>query len=267
MIDVDSQPKVLNTQGLSYAYKKKTVLHDVTFELQAGEVLGVVGPNGAGKSTLIKLLTRVLEPSSGSITLNKKDIREFSRLELARHLAVVPQSSDLPSDYHVFDLVMMGRTPHLGFLSRESKEDTNLIERVMQRTDTWMFKNRFARELSGGERQRVVLARALAQEPRFLLLDEPTNHLDLKYQVEVLSLVKQEVARGLGALVVLHDLNLAARLCDRLLVLSEGHIAAQGNPGDILKKELLERIYQTKVDVSIQQGLLVILPDLKKWEG
>ncbi len=267
MIDVDSQSKVLNIQGLNYAYKKKTVLHDVTFEVQAGEVLGIVGPNGAGKSTVIKLLTRVLEPASGSITLNKKKIKEMSRLELARHLAVVPQSSELPSDYRVFDLVMMGRTPHLGFLSRESKEDINLIERVMQRTDTWIFKDRFASQLSGGERQRVVLARALAQEPSFLLLDEPTNHLDLKYQVEVLRLVQQEVSRGLGALVVLHDLNLAARMCDRILVLHQGQVVAQGKPQEVLNKELLERVYQTSVSVQMQQGIPVIMPDLKRWES
>jgi iron complex transport system ATP-binding protein len=233
---------------LSFAYKKTRVLENVSFELHPREILGVVGPNGAGKSTLIKLLTRVLEPTSGNIQINKAT-QSLSRLELAKHLAVVPQSSELPNDYKVFDLVMMGRTPHLGFLSRETKQDSEIVERVMQRTDTWQFRNRLASDLSGGERQRVVLARALAQEPQFLLLDEPTNHLDLKYQVEVLSLVRQEVLRGLGALLVLHDLNAAARICDRLLVMEQGRIVANGKPKDVLTKALLERVYQTPVGV------------------
>jgi iron complex transport system ATP-binding protein len=254
---------MLSVQGLNYAYKKKIVLHDVSFELKAGEVLGVVGPNGAGKSTVIKLLTRVLEPTSGSILLNGKDVQHISSLELARSLAVVPQSSELPSDYGVHDLVMMGRTPHLGFLAQETKYDLELVQKVMQRTDTWQFRDRQADQLSGGERQRVVLARALAQEPTFLLLDEPTNHLDLKYQIDVLTLVRQEVASGLGALVVLHDLNLAARMCDRLLVLHQGMIVAQGHPNEVLTRAVLERVYQTAVDVTFNQGFATILPRIQ----
>jgi iron complex transport system ATP-binding protein len=254
---------MLKIQHLNYAYKKKPVLHDVCFELSAGEVLGVVGPNGAGKSTIIKLLTRVLDTSSGTVLLNDKDVKTLSRLELARSLAVVPQSSDLPADYRVHDLVMMGRTPHLGFLAQESKHDLELVQTVMQRTDTWQFRDRHAHQLSGGERQRVVLARALAQEPSFLLLDEPTNHLDLKYQVDVLSLVRREVASGIGALVVLHDLNLSARMCDRLLVLHGGSIVAQGQPQQVLTREILERVYQTSVDVTFNQGFPTILPCLQ----
>jgi iron complex transport system ATP-binding protein len=264
MTEVERQTKTLTIQDLSYAYKKKPVLHEVNFELHAGEILGVVGPNGAGKSTLIKLLSRVFEPMAGRITLNQKNIQETSRLELARCLAVVPQSSDLPSEYRVHDLVMMGRTPHLGFLSPETRHDGAVVEEIMKRTDIWMFKDRFASQLSGGERQRMILARALAQEPMFLLLDEPTNHLDLKYQVEVLRLVQHEVARGLGALVVLHDLNLAVRLCDRVLVLHQGQIVAEGKPQEVLKRDLLERVYQTSIEISLHQGLPTILPQIER---
>jgi iron complex transport system ATP-binding protein len=258
---------MIRIQHLYYAYKYKPVLQDVSFDIHAGQVLGVVGPNGAGKSTLIKLLTRVLSPSSGIITLEGKNIQSFSRLELAKHLAVVPQSSELPLDYAVFDLVMMGRTPHLGFLSSETKHDVERVESVMKRTDTLQFRDRLSEQLSGGERQRVMLARALAQEPQFLLLDEPTNHLDLKYQVEVLGLVKQEVTRGLGALVVLHDLNLAARVCNRMVLLHQGKVVAMGQPSDVLKQGLLERIYQTKIDVSTNQGTLTVLPAIESWES
>jgi iron complex transport system ATP-binding protein len=245
---------MLEVRGLEFSYGKKKILHDISFTLSTKEIVGVVGPNGAGKSTLIKLLTKVLTPSSGEVLLKGQLIGKIGRLGLARHLAVVPQSGELPSDYYVYDLVMMGRTPHLGFLARESKRDHDLVQSVMQRTDTWQFRDRFASDLSGGEKQRVVLARALVQEPSYLLLDEPTNHLDLKYQIEVLSLVRQEVQNGLGALVVLHDLNLAARLCDHLLVMQRGCIVAKGRPNEILTESLLSNVYGTDVSVLQQVG-------------
>ena len=253
---------MLQASSLSFSYGKKRILQDVSLELRPREVVGIVGPNGAGKSTLIKLLTKLLVPSSGTITLNDQDVQKLGRLGLARHLAVLPQGGDLPTDYHVYDLVMMGRTPHLGFLARESKRDHDLVQRVMQRTDVWQFRERFASDLSGGEKQRVLLAKALAQEPAYLLLDEPTNHLDLKYQVEVLSLVRQEVERGLGALVVLHDLNLTARVCDRLLVLQQGSVVAKGKPNEILTESLLATVYGTNVRVVQVDSSPIIVPNL-----
>ncbi len=254
---------MLETSSLTSAYGEKKILQDVSFVLRPQEIVGVIGPNGAGKSTLIKLLTKVLTPSSGEILLHGHSVKKLSRLELARQLAVVSQSGELPSDYRVYDLVMMGRTPHLGFLARESKRDHDLVQRVMQRTDTWQFRDRFATDLSGGERQRVVLARALVQEPSYLLLDEPTNHLDLKYQIEVLSLVRQEVRSGLGALVVLHDLNLAMRLCDRLLVMQQGSIVAAGKPSDVLTETLVATVYGASVSIlqDANNGS-VIVPNL-----
>jgi iron complex transport system ATP-binding protein len=253
---------MLEVKGLEFAYGKKKILRDVSFTLQPKEIVGVVGPNGAGKSTLIKLLTKVLTPSSGQILLGGQSANKISRLELARHLAVVPQSGDLPTDYRVYDLVMMGRTPHLGFLARESQRDHDLVQRIMQRTDTWQFRDRFASDLSGGEKQRVVLARALVQEPSYLLLDEPTNHLDLKYQIEVLSMVRQEVAQGLGALVVLHDLNLAVRLCDRLLVMQQGEVVAEGKPSEILSESLVANVYGASVSILQDAKGSVIVPNL-----
>jgi iron complex transport system ATP-binding protein len=253
---------MVQATGLSFAYGKKKILQDVSLELRPREVVGVVGPNGAGKSTLIKLLTKLLSPSSGSVKLNGQDIQKLGRLGLARQLAVLPQGGDLPTDYRVYDLVMMGRTPHLGFLAREGKRDLEIVQNVMQRTDTWQFRERFASNLSGGEKQRVLLAKALVQEPSYLLLDEPTNHLDLKYQVEVLSLVRQEVERGLGALVVLHDLNLAARVCDRLLVLQQGSVVAEGKPNEILTESLLANVYGANVRVLQVDSSPVIVPNL-----
>ena len=249
---------------MSFRYGEKEVLRNLSFSLQKGEVLGVVGPNGAGKSTLIGLLTRLLKPAGGEVRVFGKRIQEVGRLGLARALAVVPQGGPLPETFRVRDLVMMGRTPHLGFLAPETQKDVDVAEAAMRRTDTWGFRDRAVGSLSGGERQRVLLARALTQEPAFLLLDEPTNHLDLKYQVEVLRFVKREVARGLGVLIVLHDLNLAARVCDRVLVLQRGACAALGRPRDVLTKARLEEVYGADLSVFAQPGTdaPVVLPEL-----
>lgn len=249
---------------LSFAYGTHQVIRELELELSPGEVLGVVGPNGAGKSTLINLLTRILMPSHGTISLDGGSIKRMSRLELARRVAVVPQAGDLPGAFRVIELVMMGRTPHLGFLASETPHDLDVVEKAMRRTDVWAFRERHVGELSGGERQRVLLARALAQEPTYLLLDEPTNHLDLRYQSEVLRFTRREVARGVGALVVLHDLNLAARVCDRVMVLHQGRCVAAGTPPEVLTEALIRQIYNADTDVFLhpQSGLPVILPRL-----
>lgn len=254
----------LEVRGLGFAYGRRRVLDNLSFTLAPGEVLGLVGPNGAGKSTVIRLLTRLLVPSGGRVVVDGQGAARLPRRALARALAVVPQGGELPPDFRVYDLVLMGRAPHLGLLAAEGEEDHERAAAVMRRTDTWRYRDRLAGELSGGERQRVLLARALVQEPRYLLLDEPTSHLDLKYQAEVLSLTRLEVRRGLGALVVLHDLNLAARVCDRVLVLKDGRLVAEGPPDRVLTGELVERVYGTRADVFAQPetGRPVILPRL-----
>ncbi len=255
---------MIEVSNLHFRYDQKEVVKDLSFSLQKGEVLGVVGPNGVGKSTLIGLLTRLLKPARGEVRVFGKKIQEVGRLELARLTAVVPQGSDLPESFRVQEVVMMGRTPHLGFLASETQKDVDIAEAAMRRTDVWKFRDRTVGSLSGGERQRVLLARALTQEPQFLLLDEPTSHLDLKYQVEVLRFVKREVARGLGALIVLHDLNLAARVCDRVLVMQRGACAALGDPEDVLTKERLEEVYGADLSVFTQPdtNVPVVLPKL-----
>jgi len=254
----------LRVRGLSFGYGAKRVVDDLSFEVSAGEVVGLVGPNGAGKSTVIKLLTKVLKAQAGEVEVDGKDFREVSRLELARKLAVVPQLSDLPEAFSAFEIVMMGRTPHLGFFSAETEDDFERVEAAMRRTETWQFKDRSVSELSGGERQRVLLARALAQEPKYLLLDEPTNHLDLRYQIEVLRFTRCEVSRGLGALVVLHDLNLAARICERLIVMHRGCLVAEGEPAQVLSENLIREVYGAEVDLFVQpsSNFPVIMPSV-----
>ena len=251
-------------EGLNFSYGQNRVLNQLSFKLEPAEIIGVVGPNGAGKSTLIKLLTRILKPGSGKILIDKQDIKTYSRLKLAQKLAVVPQSTDLPEAFSAQEIVMMGRTPHLGFLHGETQKDLDIVECTMRRTDVWKFANRMIDSLSGGEKQRVLLARALAQEPSYLLLDEPTNHLDLRYQIEVLRYLQAEVKKGLGALIVLHDLNLAARSCDRILVLHQGKLVAEGPAQDVLTEKLIQEVYQARVSVFKQPHTehTVVLP---KW--
>ncbi|UCH25528.1 MAG: ABC transporter ATP-binding protein [Trueperaceae bacterium] len=253
----------LRAEALSFSYGERPVLREVAFVLEAGELVGVVGPNGAGKSTLIDLLTRVRAPGSGRVSLDGVPLSKLSRLELARKIAVVPQAVSLPHAFSVGDIVMMGRTPHLGFLAPESDEDREIVGAAMRTTDVWEFRDRLVGNLSGGERQRVAFARALAQQPRYLLLDEPTAHLDLRYQVEVLRYARDATRRGLGALLVLHDLNLCARVCDRVVVLSEGVVVANGLPRTVVSEQLLKQVYGPDVrvlDALDPDGHPIVLP-------
>jgi len=253
----------LRAEGVVAGYGRADVLAGIDLAVAAGEVVGVIGPNGAGKSTLLRVLTRRLALRAGRVTVDDRPLARIGRQALARSVAVVPQSAALPPGYTVRELVAMGRTPHQGLLGPVQRSDREAIDDALRQTDTFTLGERTAEALSGGERQRVVLARALAQRPRYLLLDEPTTHLDLHYQVELLSLTRREVARGLGALVVLHDLNLAARACDRLVVLQAGRSVAQGTPAEVLTGPLLARVYAGAAEVRSDGGLPLVIPRLR----
>ena len=274
----------LRAHGLAFAFVPgRPVLDGVDLELNAGEVVALVGPNGAGKSTVVRLFSRVLEPEAGRIELDGRPLHGYGRRALARRVAVVPQSGELPAGFRVGDVVQMGRAPHVGFLRSESRHDLRVVEAALRRTDTWDLRARDVAELSGGERQRVAIARAvvgqpeilladeptgnldraLAQEPGILLLDEPTNHLDLRYQGEILRFVRREARAGVAALIVLHDLNLAARASDRMVLLDAGRVAARGPASDVLRPEVLRAVYRTDVEVGRgRDGAPVVLPRL-----
>ena len=238
----------LEAVNVTAGYGKKRILGGVTLKLQRAEVLGLIGPNGAGKSTLLKVLSGVLPPWSGDVLLGGIRLRRHSRREAARRIAVAQQGGELPEGFTAQELVAMGRSPHIGLLSRESARDLELIGWAMKETGVWELRERRVWELSGGEKQRVVLARALAQQPEFLLLDEPTTHLDLRFQVEILRHVRDQAREGVGALVVLHDLNLAARACDRIALLAGGRLEAVGVPREVLQPDLIKRVYGTDVE-------------------
>ncbi|MCL4533846.1 MAG: heme ABC transporter ATP-binding protein [Bacteroidetes bacterium] len=235
---------------MSFNYGRTAVLADISFTLHRGEILGVVGPNGSGKSTLIRLLSRLLQPASGSIRASGRSIASLERQALARMVAVVPQSHSLPDGFTVAEVIMMGRTPHLRPFQAEGKHDLSVTRQAMEMTDTWRLADRLANELSGGERQRVIIARALAQQPSILLLDEPTAHLDLSHQVAILDLVASFAhEQGLGVLIVEHDLNLAIQYCHRLVMLIGGRLFAEGTPAKVITAQNIEAVYGIEADV------------------
>ena len=248
--------------SVSFEYQDKSILSDISFELSTNEILGVIGPNGAGKSTIIKLLSKILMPSKGTVLLNNVDIQKISRKDLAKNIAVLPQSYIMPEAFTVFELVMMGRTPHLGMWQQETIEDIELVQNAMQQTDIWDMRERMAAELSGGERQRLLIARAFVQEARYLLLDEPTNHLDIKHQLQSLRFLKQKLSSELGILVVIHDLNIAAQLCDRILLLHKGKVATIGTPNEVLTQDNINTYFEAETQILSNNGNPVIVPTL-----
>lgn len=251
----------LHARSVSFGYGRTPVLEGVDVEIRAGEVLGLVGPNGAGKSTLVRLLSGVVSPDEGSIELDDQPLSRLARREVARAVAVAQQGGELPEGFRVREIVAMGRSPHLGLFGAEGARDRQVVDWAMDQVGVGNLSNESVNRLSGGEKQRVVLARVLAQEPRFLLLDEPTTHLDLRHQVELVRHVRDQAAAGLGVLVVLHDLNLAARSCDRLVVLAARKIAACGPPRNVLTGGLLREVYGVEADTLTDgEGVTALLP-------
>ncbi len=241
----------LSLKNVTLGYDGRMVLSGVSLEVLAGKVLGIVGPNGCGKSTLIKGITKVIPLLGGDILLDDKSLLKLPQSEIARCIAVVPQSASLPEAFTAFEIVMMGRTPHLGFLRYEGKKDIDIAVKAMQMTDTLHLSERRAGELSGGEKQRLTIARALAQQPQIILLDEPTSHLDINYQVETLELISDLCRRdGLAVLAALHDLNLAAQYCDRIIMLDGGRIFAEGSPCEVVTAFNVKQVYGADVCVS-----------------
>jgi len=240
---------MLKIQNLSVSYGPRRILHNISFEVQSGEVLALIGPNGAGKSTLIRAISGVI-PYSGHVSTNGDDFALLSTMQRAKYIATVPQAVSLPPAYTVWETVLLGRTPYLGFLGQPSKKDEEIARQSLERVSAFSFAERRVGELSGGEQQRILLARALCQSTPILLLDEPTAHLDLQYQVSLLELVS-ELAHNdhLAVLVALHDLNLAAHYADRIALMVAGNIKAMGEPKDVLQPELIQEAYCLPVKV------------------
>jgi iron complex transport system ATP-binding protein len=257
---------MLKIQSLSASYNSRQILHDVSLNVGSGEVLALIGPNGAGKSTLIRAVSGVI-PYTGHVRTNGDDFASFSPIQRARHIATVPQAVSLPPAYTVWETVILGRTPYLGFLGQVSEKDEEIARQSLERVSAQQFAERRVGELSGGEQQRVLLARALCQSTPILLLDEPTAHLDLQYQVSLLELVSDLAHKdNLAVLVALHDLNLAAHYADRIALMVAGNIKAIGKPKEVLQPELIAEAYCLPVQVVKHPFLDVplVLPDAEK---
>ena len=254
---------VTELEQVSFAYGSVEVVKNLSLSIAKGEVFGLLGPNGSGKSTLVRLLSGVLSPRQGCVRFLGQDLAEYDREELARHIAVVPQDTQILLPFSVLEVVLMGRAPHHGRFGFENKEDLALARRAMELTGIAGLERRAIHELSGGERQRVILARALAQTPRLLLLDEPTAFLDIRHQVEVYDLVRSlSGQKGLTVIAVLHDLNLAALYCDRLMLLKAGEVFCAGTPEEVLTYVNITAVYETEVYIGLNDitGKIHILP-------
>lgn len=250
-------------RGVDCYYDSVRVLENVSFSMRSGELVGVIGPNGSGKTTLLRTISGVLKPRMGTVLLDDLEIQRLRRLEIAQKVAVVPQNSSATFNFTVLDMVLMGRNPYIGRMEKEDAEDLAVTEKAMRLTNTLHLSERLITELSGGERQRVIIARALAQEPKVLLLDEPTLHLDINHQIEVMELLKKLCKEsGLAVLAVLHDFNLAARYCDSLVLLNKGKIAAIGFCEDVLTSKNIEEAFGIKVIVKHHPvtGFLYVAP-------
>ncbi len=241
---------MLRVEDLSAGYNAKPAIQGITFNLLPGRLMGLLGPNGSGKSTLLRAISGVLKPTQGSAWADDSRLTGADAREVAKRVAVVPQGSRLPPGFTAQEIVLMGRAPYLGWSGHASTADEAVAHSALEQAGALEFSNRFADRLSAGEQQRVILARALAQTTPILLLDEPTTHLDLFYQLETLQAVRRLASEhGLAVLMALHDLNLAARFCDDLLVLQNGKVVACGEARQVLTESLIRAVFQVEVEL------------------
>ena len=249
---------MIDTEDIGITLAKKRIIDHIDIHIKEGEFVGVIGPNGSGKSTLLKTIYRILKPNDGEIFISGKNIKELTLRDSALLAAVVAQHNHYNFDFKVIDVVMMGRAPHKKPMEFDNDDDFRIANESIEKVNMNDFRDRNFYTLSGGEQQRIILARSLTQQTPCLLLDEPTNHLDIKYQLQLLDVVKE---LNVTVLCALHDLNLAAAYCDRLYLMKEGHIHASGSPEEILTEDIIREVYDVNVTVekNKETGLLNIV--------
>ena len=237
----------LKVENLEVKLAASNIVKGVTLHANDHQFIGLLGPNGSGKSTLLKAVYQVLKPHSGTIYLDGKNIEQYKKKEIAQNMAVVSQFHSMHFEFKVFEIVLMGRSPHKGMLERDKKTDYEITMNALEQVGMLDYAERNFSTLSGGEKQRIFLARALAQQPSILILDEPTNHLDIKYQIQILSIVKN---LNICAIAALHDLSLAAAYCDEIYLLQQGKIMASGTPKQVITKENIKKLYDVDAEIS-----------------
>ncbi|WP_162524334.1 ABC transporter ATP-binding protein [Halobellus captivus] len=252
-----STDPVISFDGVSGGYNGVEVISDVSLDVHSGDIVGLLGPNGVGKSTLLKCAVGLLDPLAGEVAIGDRPVPVFDRDELARTVGYVPQHEPTNFPRTVFQTVLMGRKPHFG--TRPSARDRNVVSTLLHRLSLDEFAMRDVNALSGGQRQKVILARALAQEPRALVLDEPTSDLDIRHEVEVLSLLQREAPNGLAILHAMHDLTLAFRYSDRIVLLGEDGVRTQGPP-EAISAAAISEVYGIDVSIHDVDGETLIVP-------
>ena len=255
---------MIETKRLTFAYADEPVLQDISLNFQPGEFTGVIGPNGSGKSTLLKLIGGILPSPSETVFFKNKELSQYKKKELAVSIAWIPQEKQMAFSFKVIDIVLMGRHPYLSPLSFEGKDDYQIAEDAMRQTQVLEFAHRRFNEISGGEKQRVMIASAISQKPDLMLLDEPTSALDIKYQIEVLNILKRlNEDENKSLILAMHDLHMASKFCKRLVLLKKGRVFCEGTPAEVLKKEILEDVYEVKVKIfqDDEDGSLLVVPE------
>ncbi|MBT4260660.1 MAG: ABC transporter ATP-binding protein [Nitrospina sp.] len=257
-------PELMAVENIAFTYETSLVLEDLSVSIKEQDFIGLIGPNGSGKSTLLKIMGGILKTDSGSIKFKKSHVSKINKKIFAQSVSWIPQDHPMVFSFKVSEIIMMGRHPYLSPLSFESEEDYDITRRAMETTMTSHLADRYFNEISGGEKQRVMIASALAQNPKMMLLDEPTSALDIKYQVQILNILKNlNTNHDMTLVIAMHDLNLASRFCNRLILLSEGGIVRDGTPEQVLGKDILEQVYGIDIDLSNRDGHIIVHPVIR----
>lgn len=263
--------ELLSLQSVGFAYNGSFRLEDINLTVKKGDFTGIIGPNGSGKSTIIKLMAGYITPNSGTVYLEGQPLAQVHRKRVARKVAVVSQGIHTDFDFTVEEMVRLGRIPHLGRWQSEGPGDTEAIEQAMELTQIYKFRKRFFNRLSGGEAQRVLVAQALAQQPEVLLLDEPTTYMDMAFQQDLFTLMAELNQGGITVVAVLHDINLAALYCQKLVAIRSGRIYTEGTPDEVITGANIEAIYGCKVDINqhpvVNRPQITMLPGQRCWNA
>ena len=250
---------MIQVESLNFRYGKEEILKKLNFEVGKGRFVSIIGPNGSGKTTLLKNLCKLLKPESGSIEIDRSQIDTYKSKHLAQTMAVVHQGAISEFDFNVGEVVLMGRYPYLNKFQSESAEDYKIANNAMHQTETYHLREKSLHGISGGERQRVMIARALTQEPDLLLLDEPISHLDIKFQLEIMKLCKQlNLDKQITILTTLHDINLASRFSDIIIMMKDGEIFTSGKPAEVITAANIKSVYDVDVTISNNPHPMII---------